>query len=74
MIQDNIAYNRRLYDDQQVMSPNRPEEDAPMVNPLNGPQNEQRGPEVLYQQNTLIQHGQGIGDELTAVHLSTFLA
>ena len=26
-----------------------------MVNPLNGPQNEQRGPEVLYQQNTLIQ-------------------
>ena len=55
MIQDNIAYNRRLYDDPQVMSPNRPEEDAPMVNPLNGPQNEQRGPEVLYQQNTLIQ-------------------
>ena len=53
--QDNIAYNRRLYDDPQVMSPNRPEEDAPMVNPLNGPQNEQRGPEVLYQQNTLIQ-------------------
>ena len=37
------------------MSPNRPEEDAPMVNPPNGPQNEQRGPEVLYQQNTLIQ-------------------
>ena len=37
------------------MSPNRPEEDAPMVNPLNGPQNEQRGAEVLYQQNTLIQ-------------------
>ena len=55
MIQDNIAYNRRLYDDPQVMSPNRPEEDAPMVNPLNGPQNEQRGPEVLCQQNTLIQ-------------------
>ena len=55
MIQDNIAYNRRLYEDPQVMSPNRPEEDAPMVNPLNGPQNEQRGPEVLYQQNTLIQ-------------------
>ena len=55
MIQDNIAYNRRFYDDPQVMSPNRPEEDAPMVNPLNGPQNEQRGPEVLYQQNTLIQ-------------------
>ena len=54
MIQDNIAYNRRLHDDPQVMSPNRPEEDAPMVNPLNGPQNEQRGPEVLYQQNTLI--------------------
>ena len=26
-----------------------------MVNPLNKPQNEQRGPEVLYQQNTLIQ-------------------
>ena len=26
-----------------------------MVNPLNGPQNEERGPEVLYQQNTLIQ-------------------
>ena len=43
------------YDDPQVMSPNRPEEDAPMVNPLNGPQNEQRGPEVLCQQNTLIQ-------------------
>ena len=40
--QDNIAYNRRPYDDQQVMSPNRPEEDAPMVNPLNGPPNEQR--------------------------------
>ena len=37
------------------MSPNRPEEDAPVVNPLNGPQNEQTGPEVLYQQNTLIQ-------------------
>ena len=55
MIQDNTAYNRRLHDDPQVMSPNRPEEDAPMVNPLNGPQNEQRGPEVLYQQNTLIQ-------------------
>ena len=55
MIQDNIAYNRRLYQDPQVMSPNRPEEDAPMVNPLNGPQNEQRRPEVLYQQNTLIQ-------------------
>ena len=53
--QDNIAYNPRPYQDQQVMSPNRPEEDAPMVNPLNGPQNEQRGPEVLYQQNTLIQ-------------------
>ena len=52
--QDNIAYNRRLYDDPQVTSPNRPEEDAPMVNPLNGPQDEQRGPEV-YQQNTLIQ-------------------
>ena len=27
------------------MSPNRPEEDAPIVNPLNGPQNEQRGTE-----------------------------
>ena len=54
MIQDNMAYNRRLYQDPQVMSRNRPEEDAPM-NPLNGPQNEQRGPEVLYQQNTLIQ-------------------
>ena len=40
--QDNIAYNRRLYDDPQVMSPNRPEEDAPMVNPLNGPQIDQR--------------------------------
>ena len=53
--QDNIAYNPGPYQDQQVMSPNRPEEDAPMVNPLNGPQNEQRGPEVLYQQNTLIQ-------------------
>ena len=53
--QDNIAYNRRQYDDPQVMSPNRPEEEAPMVNPLNGPQNGQRGPEVLYQQNTLIQ-------------------
>ena len=51
----NIAYNRRLYNDPQVMSPNRPEEDAPMVNPLNGPQNEQRGPEVLHQQNALIQ-------------------
>ena len=25
------------------------------MNPPNGPQNEQRGPEVLYQQNTLIQ-------------------
>ena len=49
--QDNIAYNRRLYDDPQVMSPNRPEEDAPMVNPLNGPQNEQKGPEVLYLNN-----------------------
>ena len=48
---DNMAYNRRLHVDPQVMSPNRPEEDAPMVNPLNGPQNEQRGPEVLYQQN-----------------------
>ena len=35
--------------------PKRPEQDAPMVNPLNGPQNEQRGPEVLYQQNALIQ-------------------
>ena len=53
--QNNIAYNLRPYQDPQVMSPNRPEEDAPMVNPLNGPQNEQRGPEVLYQQNTLIQ-------------------
>ena len=53
--QDNIAYNRRPYQDPQVMSPNRPDEDAPMVNPQNGPQNEQRGPEVLYQQNTLIQ-------------------
>ena len=53
--QDNLAYNRRPYQDPQVMSPNRPGEDAPMVNPLNGPQNEQRGPDVLYQQNTLIQ-------------------
>ena len=53
--QDNTAYNRRLCDDPQVMSPNRPEEDAPMVNPLNGPQNEQGEPEVLLQQNTLIQ-------------------
>ena len=53
--QDNIAYNRRLYNDPQVMSPNRPQEDVPMVNPLNGPQDEQRGPEVLYQQNTLSQ-------------------
>ena len=52
--QDDIAYNRRFYDDPQVMSPNRPE-DAPMVNPLNGPQNEQRRPEVLCQQNTLVQ-------------------
>ena len=41
--QDNIAYNPRPYQDQQVMSPNRPStEDAPMVNPLNGPQSEQR--------------------------------
>ena len=55
MRQDNIAYNRRFCDDPQVMSPNRPEEDARMVNPLNGPQNEQRGPEVLHQQNTLMQ-------------------
>ena len=53
--QDNIAYNPRSNQDRQVMSPNRPEEDAPMVNPLNGPQNEQREPPVLYQQNTLIQ-------------------
>ena len=45
--QDNKAYNPRPYQDQQVMSPNRPEEDAPMVNPPNGPQNEQRGPEAL---------------------------
>ena len=51
--QDNIAYNRRLFNDPQVMSPNRPEE--PIVNPLNGPQNEQREPQVLYQQNTLVQ-------------------
>ena len=53
--QDNLAYNRRPYPDPQVMSPNRPGEDAPMVNPLNGPQNERGGPEVLHQQNTLIQ-------------------
>ena len=55
MIQDNMAYNRRFHDDTEVVSPNRPEEDAPVVNPLNGPQNEQRRPEVLSQQNTLIQ-------------------
>ena len=52
---DNIAFSRRQYPDPQVMSPNRPEEDAPMVNSPNGPQNEPRGPDVLYQQNTLIQ-------------------
>ena len=46
--QDNIAYNRRPYDDQQVMSPNRPEEDAPMVK-MN------KEDPRSYQQNTLIQ-------------------
>ena len=52
--QDNIAYNRRLYDDPKVMSPNRPGGGGG-GGLLNGPQNEQRGPEVLCQQNTLIQ-------------------
>ena len=55
MIQDDMAYNRRLYQDPQVMSPNRPEENTPMVNSLNRLQNEQRGPEVLCQQNSLMQ-------------------
>ena len=34
--QDSIAYNRRQYPDPQVMSPNRPDEDAPMVKPPTG--------------------------------------
>ena len=41
--QDNTAEKRRQYEDPQVVSP------------LNGPQSEQRGLEVLYQQNALIQ-------------------
>ena len=34
--QDNTAYNRRQYDQLQVMSPNQSDEDALMVNPPHG--------------------------------------
>ena len=48
--QDKIAYNRRQYPDQQVMSPNRPEEAALVVNLPDGPLMEQRGNDASIEQ------------------------